>query len=100
MRSCYVPRFDFHIAASDYIAAEVRRLLPERLRGRLHVCPMGVDFEAFRGHTTAAPCVGNSYAASAAVKRPRCFFMPAVFEREKSRGAAARCSQTRRTSQL
>jgi glycosyltransferase involved in cell wall biosynthesis len=47
MRSCYVPRFDFHIAASDYIAAEVRRLLPERLRGRLNVCPMGVDFEAF-----------------------------------------------------
>jgi glycosyltransferase involved in cell wall biosynthesis len=47
MRSCYVPRFDFHIAASDYIAAEVRRLLPERLRGRLHVCPMGVDFDAF-----------------------------------------------------
>lgn len=49
MRSCYVPRFDFHLAASDYIAAEVRRLLPERLRCRLHVCPMGVDFEAFRG---------------------------------------------------
>jgi len=49
MRSCYVPRFDFHVAASDYIATEVRRLLPERLRDRLHVCPMGVDFEAFRG---------------------------------------------------
>ncbi len=49
MRSCYVPRFDFHVAASDYIAAEVRRLLPERLRDRLHVCPMGVDFEAFGG---------------------------------------------------
>ncbi len=49
MRSCYVPRFDFHIAASDYIAAEVRRLLPERLRGRLYVCPMGVDFEVFSG---------------------------------------------------
>jgi alpha-1,6-mannosyltransferase len=49
MRSCYVPRFDFHVAASDYIATEVRRLLPERLRDRLHVCPMGVDFDAFRG---------------------------------------------------
>ena len=49
MRSCYVPRFDFHVAASDYIAAEVKPLLPERLRDRLHVCPMGVDFEAFRG---------------------------------------------------
>jgi glycosyltransferase involved in cell wall biosynthesis len=49
MRSCYVPRFDFHLAASDYIAAEVRRLLPDRLRDRLHVCPMGVDYEAFRG---------------------------------------------------
>jgi alpha-1,6-mannosyltransferase len=49
MRSCYVPRFDFHIAASDYIAAEVRRFLPDRLRGRLHVCPMGVDFDTFSG---------------------------------------------------
>jgi glycosyltransferase involved in cell wall biosynthesis len=41
MRTCYVPRFDFHVAASDYIAIEVRRLLPERLRDRLRVCPMG-----------------------------------------------------------
>jgi glycosyltransferase involved in cell wall biosynthesis len=49
MRTCYVPRFDFHLAASDYIATEVRRLLPERLRDRLRVCPMGVDNEAFRG---------------------------------------------------
>jgi glycosyltransferase involved in cell wall biosynthesis len=47
MRQCYVPRFDFHIAVSEYIAAEVRRLLPERLRGRLYVCPMGVDYAAF-----------------------------------------------------
>jgi glycosyltransferase involved in cell wall biosynthesis len=46
MQQCYVLRFDFHIAASDYIATEVRRLLPKRLRGRLYVCPMGVDFAA------------------------------------------------------
>jgi glycosyltransferase involved in cell wall biosynthesis len=46
MRNCYVPRFDFHIAVSDYIAAEIRRLLPHRLSNRLHVCPMGVDYEA------------------------------------------------------
>jgi glycosyltransferase involved in cell wall biosynthesis len=45
MRKCYVPRFDFHIAVSDYIATEIRRLLPNRLSGRLHVCPMGVDYE-------------------------------------------------------
>jgi glycosyltransferase involved in cell wall biosynthesis len=49
MRSCYVPRFDFHLAASDYIGAEVQALLPQRLRDRLRVCPMGVDFEAFSG---------------------------------------------------
>jgi glycosyltransferase involved in cell wall biosynthesis len=49
MRSCYVPRFDFHIAVTDYIAAEVRRLLPHRLSDRLYVCPMGVDYEAFSG---------------------------------------------------
>lgn len=47
MQWCYVPRFDFHIAASDYIAAEVRRLLPGRLHDRMYVCPMGVDYEAF-----------------------------------------------------
>jgi glycosyltransferase involved in cell wall biosynthesis len=46
MRQCYVPRFDFHIAVSDHIASEIRRLLPSRLSGRLHVCPMGVDYEA------------------------------------------------------
>src|SRR5215472_1931478 len=46
MRQCYVPRFDFHIAASEYIATEVRQLLPERMRGRLYVSPMGVDFAA------------------------------------------------------
>jgi glycosyltransferase involved in cell wall biosynthesis len=54
MRWCYVPRFDFHIAASDYIAAEVRRLLPRRMRGRLYVCPMGVDFAAFSGMRDAS----------------------------------------------
>ena len=56
MRCCYVPRFDFHIAASDYIAAEVRRLLPDRLRDRLYVCPMGVDFNALSG-----PCDGSAF---------------------------------------
>jgi glycosyltransferase involved in cell wall biosynthesis len=54
MQWCYVPRFDFHIAASDYIAAEVRRLLPPRLHERLHVCPMGVDYEAFSRAPNAA----------------------------------------------
>jgi len=47
MRSCYAPRFDFHLAASEFIADELRPLLPERLRDRLRVAPMGVDFEAF-----------------------------------------------------
>jgi glycosyltransferase involved in cell wall biosynthesis len=54
MRRCYVPRFDFHIAASDYIAAEIRRLLPQRLSNRLHVCPMGVDYEALVEASDAA----------------------------------------------
>src|SRR5262249_54950926 len=48
MHNCYAPRFDFHIAASEYIADEVRRVLPERLDGRLYVCPMGADSDAFR----------------------------------------------------
>jgi glycosyltransferase involved in cell wall biosynthesis len=47
LRRCYVPRFDFHLAASNYIAEEIRRLLPEGAQDRLHVCPMGVDFQAF-----------------------------------------------------
>jgi alpha-1,6-mannosyltransferase len=47
MRSCYAPRFDFHIAVSDYIAAEIRRALPDRMSGSLEVLPMGVDAEFF-----------------------------------------------------
>lgn len=47
MRWCYTPRFDFHLAVSDYIAGEVRRVLPERLNGRVYVAPMGVDYEQF-----------------------------------------------------
>jgi glycosyltransferase involved in cell wall biosynthesis len=47
MRRCYIPRFDFHLAASNYIAEEIRRLLPEGSQDRLHVCPMGVDFQTF-----------------------------------------------------
>lgn len=47
MRSCYAPRFDFHLAASGYIAEEVQRVLPARLKDRLFVAPMGVDFDSF-----------------------------------------------------
>ena len=47
MRNCYVPRFDFHLAASEYIADEVRASLPARLKDRLCVAPMGVDFDTF-----------------------------------------------------
>jgi alpha-1,6-mannosyltransferase len=49
MRRCYAPRFDFHIAVSDYVAAEIRAVLPQRLAGRLLVAPMGVDFDSFSG---------------------------------------------------
>jgi len=47
MRRLYVPRFDFHIAVSDYTAAEVRRALPPGKHDRLYVEPMGVDCERF-----------------------------------------------------
>jgi glycosyltransferase involved in cell wall biosynthesis len=47
VRKIYVPRFDFHIAVSDYTAAEVRRALPARMQNCLYVEPMGVDFERF-----------------------------------------------------
>jgi alpha-1,6-mannosyltransferase len=47
LRRCYAPRFDFHIAVSQYVAEEVRAVLPDRLKGRLVVAPMGVDFDGF-----------------------------------------------------
>ena len=47
MRRCYAPRFDYHIAVSQYVAEEIRAVLPERLKGRLLVAPMGVDFDGF-----------------------------------------------------
>src|SRR5262249_5048379 len=54
IRRFYIPRFDFHIAASDYIGGELRGLLPDRRRDRLHVCPMGVDYDAFGGSRSTA----------------------------------------------
>ena len=47
MKRLYAPRFDFHIAVSDYTAAEVRRALPARMQNRLYVEPMGVDYDRF-----------------------------------------------------
>lgn len=47
MRNCYAPRFDFHLAASEYIADEIRSNLPVHLKDRLCVAPMGVDFDTF-----------------------------------------------------
>ena len=47
MRKLYAPRFDFHIAVSDYTAGEVRRALPAGKQDRLFVEPMGVDYELF-----------------------------------------------------
>lgn len=47
MRKLYAPRFDFHIAVSDYTAAEVRRALEAKMQDRLYVEPMGVDYERF-----------------------------------------------------
>ena len=47
MKRLYAPRFDFHIAVSDYTAAEVRRALPAHMQNRLYVEPMGVNYERF-----------------------------------------------------
>ena len=78
MRKCYVPRFDFHIAASDYIAAEIRRLLPHRLSDRLHVCPMGVDSEAFSNATNSGEMRSellHSYESSFAYSNRLCLIL-------------------------
>jgi glycosyltransferase involved in cell wall biosynthesis len=55
MRWCFVPRYDFYITASDYIAEELRPLLNEQRQNRLHVCPMGVDYEALSDTRDFAP---------------------------------------------
>jgi len=53
MQVLYAPRFDFHIAVSDYAAGELRRVLPAGAQDRLHVEPMGVDYERFSGGRTS-----------------------------------------------
>lgn len=54
MRWSYAPRFDFHVAVSDYVAEELQAVLPGRMKDRLYVSPMGVDAEAFQnGHRDA-----------------------------------------------
>jgi len=57
LRRVYLPQFDFHIAVSDYVGDELRGVIERhsvtdwrlrRLRGGIHVLPMGVDVERFR----------------------------------------------------
>ena len=45
MRWCYVPRFDYHVAVTDYTGDEIKGLLPDRMKGRFVIAPMGVDFD-------------------------------------------------------
>lgn len=47
MRKVYGPRFDCHIANSDYTAAELSQALGPRPDIRVHTCPMGVSTESF-----------------------------------------------------
>lgn len=47
MRKVYGPRFDCHIANSDYTAAELSKALGHRPDIRVHTCPMGVSVESF-----------------------------------------------------
>jgi glycosyltransferase involved in cell wall biosynthesis len=90
MQSCYVPRFDFHIAASDYIAAEIRGLVPRRLHDRLHVCPMGVDFGALGGPCDASAfrreLLGRAGVSAAAAKEPVLLLYAGRLSKEKNLG--------------
>ena len=104
MRSCYVPRFDFHIAASDYIGAEVRQLLPHRLRDRLYVCPMGVDYQTFSGaHEASAlrlDLLRRLGVARRAANPLPCCFTPGVFRGKKTCPCCLPCSSTWRTTRI
>jgi alpha-1,6-mannosyltransferase len=43
----YIPLFDYHIANSEYTAAELRRAMVARHERQIHVRPMGAEIEAF-----------------------------------------------------
>lgn len=47
MRHIYTPMFDYHVANSDYTAAELRAALPPHRQRVVHVCPPGVDTDVF-----------------------------------------------------
>lgn len=47
MRHLYVPLFDYHIAASGYIAEELDAAAAPRMRARVAVRALGVDFQRF-----------------------------------------------------
>lgn len=45
MRNIYTPMFDYHVANSEYTAAELRDALPAHRQHVVHVCPPGVDLD-------------------------------------------------------
>jgi len=47
MRAIYAPPFDYHLANSEYTAAEIRAALPAHRQHVVRVAPPGVDVELF-----------------------------------------------------
>jgi glycosyltransferase involved in cell wall biosynthesis len=66
MRRFYTPRFDFHLAVSEYVAEELCRAGAGDIPGALYIAPMGVDFEWFNRHQDPTPlrdCISTALAA-------------------------------------
>jgi glycosyltransferase involved in cell wall biosynthesis len=45
MGTCYIPMFDYHIANSEYTAAELRQAMRRKHQREIFVCPPGAGFE-------------------------------------------------------
>jgi glycosyltransferase involved in cell wall biosynthesis len=73
LRRFYAPRFDFHVAVSEYVAEELRRVGVGESSGTLHIAPMGVDFEWFNGADPAP--LRDSIAAALGTSRGAVFLL-------------------------
>nr|AUN37143.1 glycosyl transferase group 1 [uncultured bacterium] len=45
MGTCYLPMFDYHIANSEYTAAELHQAMHDKHKREIFVCPPGAGFE-------------------------------------------------------
>ena len=79
----YIPLFDYHLANSEYTAAELRSAMRPQHQRPVHVLPMGANAANSPPHTATKPAASNCSNKRAGTSIRNCCFMPGAYRRRR-----------------